>query len=259
MILQNKVAIITGSSRGIGKTIAQLFAREGASVVVNAVSEAGVRKVCEEIEAAGGKCLGVAADVSKAVNARTLADKTLAAFGHIDILVNNAGISRPFPLLELSENEWDAHMTVNVKTQFLCCQAVAGHMISRKSGKIINISSVAGHVAIPNFTAYSTSKGAVLMLTRALAVELGKYNINVNSVSPGLTMTDMSTEVMRKEPDIFAERVLRIPLRKVNDSEDIANAVLFLASAAADRITGQDIAVDGGCMASHPGNALPKD
>ncbi len=183
---------------------------------------------------------------------------TLDSFSKIDILVNNAAISRSMPTVELPESEWDAHININLKGQFLCSQAVGREMLKQKRGKIINISSVSGHRGVPAFVAYSASKDGVHALTRSLAIEWARYNINVNSVSPGMTMTEMMDGLMKQAPDMLRERVKRIPLKRPNQPEDIAKAVLFLASSESDNIIGQDIIVDGGCHALHGGITLPE-
>lgn len=258
MRLEKQVAIVTGAGQGIGQAIAITLAREGAAVVVNDVAPERADKVAQEIKSLGGQALAVTADVSKAEEVSMLVAKTLADYKKIDILVNNAGIARMIRLLEMTEADWDSHMNNNIKSQFLCSKAVIEHMVQQKRGKIINIASLAAHIGTPGLSAYGASKGGVAQFTKALAVEFGKYNIMVNAVSPGLTLTEMVKQAGKDRPD-FLEGMDRIPLRRAAEPEDIANTVLFLASAESDYITGQVLIVDGGLMAIHPRMVKPTD
>ncbi len=258
MRLEKQVAIVTGAGQGIGRAIALTLAREGATVVVNDIDLEKATKVAEEIKSQGGQALPVKADVSKGDEVNNLVEKTLESYKRVDILVNNAGIAKLTRLLELTEAEWDRTMNINIKGQFLCSKAVIAQMIKQERGKIVNIASLAAHIGAPGLAAYGASKGGVVQLTKALAVELGKYNIMVNAVSPGLTLTELIKSVVKDRPD-FIEGIDRIPLRRAAEPEDIANAVLFLASSDSDYITGQVIIVDGGLMAIHPRMVKPTD
>ena len=258
MRLKKQVAIVTGAGQGIGRAIALTLVREGATVVVNDIDLEKAEKVAEEIGAQGGQALPVQADVSKAKDVDILVKKTLDSYKRVDILVNNAGVAKMTRLLELTEAEWDRTMNINIKGQFLCSKAVIAQMIKQKRGKIVNIASLAAHIGAPGLAAYGASKGGVVQLTKALAVELGKYNIMVNAVSPGLTMTELIKSAVKDRPD-FIEGMDRIPLRRAAEPEDIANAVLFLASSESDYITGQVLIVDGGLMAIHPRMVKPTD
>ena len=258
MRLKKQVAIVTGAGQGIGRAVALTLAREGATVVVNDIDLEKAEKVAEEVSAQGGQALPVQADVSKAKDVDILVKKTLESYKRVDILVNNAGVAKMTRFLELTEAEWDRTMNINIKGQFLCSKAVIAHMIKQKRGKIVNIASLAAHIGAPGLAAYGASKGGVVQLTKALAVELGKYNIMVNAVSPGLTLTDLIKSAVKDRPD-FIEGIDRIPLRRAAEPEDIANAVLFLASSESDYITGQVIIVDGGLMAIHPRMVKPTD
>jgi len=258
MRLKKQVAIVTGAGQGIGRAIALTLAIEGATVVVNDIDPEKAEKVAEEVGAQGGQALPVQADVSKAKDVEILVKKTLDSYKRVDILVNNAGVAKMTRLLELTEAEWDRTMNINIKGQFLCSKAVIAHMIKQKKGKIINIASLSAHIGAPGLAAYGASKGGVVQLTKALAVEVGKYNIMVNAVSPGLTMTDLIKSAVKDRPD-FIEGMDRIPLRRAAEPEDIANVVLFLASSESDYITGQVIIVDGGLMAIHPRMVKPTD
>ncbi len=258
MKLEGQVAIVTGAGQGIGRAIALTLAREGATVVVNDIDLEKAEKVAEEIKSQGGQALPVQADVSVGDEVNNLVEKTLDSYKRVDILVNNAGVAKMTRFLELTEAEWDRTMNINIKGQFLCSKAVIAHMIKQKRGKIVNIASLAAHIGAPGLAAYGASKGGVVQLTKALAVELGKFNIMVNAVSPGLTMTDLIKSVVKDRPD-FIEGIDRIPLRRAAEPEDIANVVLFLASSESDYITGQVIIVDGGLMAIHPRMVKPTD
>jgi len=258
MRLKKQVAIVTGAGQGIGRAVALTLAREGATVVVNDIDLEKAEKVAEEIKSQGGQALPVQADVSVGDEVNNLVEKTLDSYKRVDILVNNAGVAKMTRFLELTEAEWDRTMNINIKGQFLCSKAVIAQMIKQKRGKIVNIASLAAHIGAPGLAAYGASKGGVVQLTKALAVELGKYNIMVNAVSPGLTLTDLIKSAVKDRPD-FIEGIDRIPLRRAAEPEDIANAVLFLASSESDYITGQVIIVDGGLMAIHPRMVKPTD
>ena len=258
MRLEGQVAIVTGAGQGIGRAIALTLAKEGAAVIVNDIDLERAKKVADEIKSLGGQALPIKADVSNREEVNTLVQKTLDNFKKIDILVNNAGTAKLTPTMELTEAEWDSTIDINLKGQFLCSQAVAKHMIKQKRGKIVNIASLAAHIGTPGLVAYSASKGGVIQLTKVLAVEWGKHNITVNAVSPGLTITELVKSVFKERPDVF-EGVERIPLKRLAMPEDIANAVLFLASPESDYISGQVLPVDGGTLAIHPRLVRPLD
>lgn len=251
MRLEGKVAIVTGAGQGIGEAIAYTLAKEGASIVVADINIESATKVADEIISQGGKAEPIRADVSNVKEVNKLIEQTVQKYRKIDILVNNAGIAKLTLALELSEDEWDKTIDVNLKGQLLCSQAAVKYMINQKYGKIVNIASGGGHAAIPGLTAYGASKAGIIQLTRTLAVEWGKYNININAVSPGLTMTPLAESTMKDNPD-FLKGIERIPLQRLAKPEDIANVVLFLASSESDYITGQTIIVDGGALAVHP-------
>jgi len=258
MRLEGQVAIVTGAGQGIGRAIALTLAKEGAAVTVNDINLDSAKKVAKEIKSQGGQAQPVKADVSNGEEVNTLVQKTLDGFKKIDILVNNVGITKVIPAMELTEAQWDSIININLKGQFLCSQAVARHMIKQKRGKIVNIAALSGRVATPGMAAYGASKGGVLQLTRVLAIEWAKYNINVNAVSPGVTITATVENILKQEPDFIKGYLERIPFRRAAKPEDIANAVLFLVSSEADDITGQEITVDGGTSALHPGFVRPE-
>jgi gluconate 5-dehydrogenase len=247
--LEGKVAIVTGSSRGIGRAIAEGLAGAGAAVTVNGRDPETTQAVADAIVAAGGKSLAVAADVSKAEDVERLIRTTADRFGRLDILVNNAGISPYYkPAETMTEDEWDDVMSVNLKGVFLCCQAAGRVMIPQKSGRIINMSSVAGKVALPRLIAYSAAKGAINQLTRVLAVEWAPHHILVNAIAPGYIETDL-TKGLRENPTRLDAMIGRIPLGRLGKATEIAGAAIYLASDAASYVTGQMLDIDGGWLA----------
>ena len=240
---------MTGSARGIGKAIAMTFASEGAAVVVNDILIEQAHQVVDEIKNQGGKAIAFKADVANRAEVHNLVKSTLENFGAIHILVNNAATTRHLPLLEITEEDWDVVLDVDLKGVFNCTQAVLSHMMEQQYGKIINISSVAGfsgsRVGMAN---YGVAKAGVIQLTKTTAMEAGPYGINVNSIAPGLVVTDLTYSRRSKEE---AERFIedgkeRAVLGRVGRPEDIANLALFLASDDSSYITGQVICCDGG-------------
>lgn len=238
-----KTAVITGSSQGIGRQIALEFAKNNYNVVINYnKSKNEALELIEKIKKLGGTSIAVQADVSKFQESQKLIDLSLNEFGKIDILVNNAGISLQKIFQDVSEAEWKNLFAVNVGSVFNCCSCVLKDMISRKSGKIINISSIWGMVGASMEVHYSASKAAVIGFTKALAKELGPSGINVNCVSPGVIDTKMNNFDQKTLDELKDET----PLRKIGSALDIAKTVLFLASSDADFITGQVISPNGG-------------
>lgn len=243
-----KVAIVTGGGRGIGPAIALGFADAGADVAVTSRTQAELDKVVKEIEATGRKGLAVAADIGRSADVKNVVKATLDKFGKIDILVNNAGYFPYSPFLDITEEEWDRVQDTNIKGQFLCAQAVARQMVKQgNGGKIVNTASIEAEFPITAGRAhYHASKGAVVNFTRGLAKELAQYKINVNAVAPGLTDTP-GVQSMTGGYSLasFGER---IPLGRLGKPEDMAWAALFLASDAAEYITGFTLFVDGGML-----------
>jgi NAD(P)-dependent dehydrogenase (short-subunit alcohol dehydrogenase family) len=245
--LKDRVAIITGAGRGIGRAIALGLSRDGASVVVSDINLAMAQSVAAEIAASGGQSLALETDVSAEPDALHLAIATLARFAKIDILVNNAGILATGPLLETTVEVWERTHAVNLKGVFLCTKAVLPAMMAQRSGRIINIASVAGKRGGGFFgnTCYSSSKGGVIAFTKGAAREAGPYNITVNAVTPAMIETDMISGM----PADKRESLLRtIPLGRTGSVEDVAAAVCFLASDGAGFMTGEIMDVDGGLM-----------
>jgi len=238
--LKDKVAIVTGARRGMGRTHAIALAKAGAKVIVSDISLEDCEKVVKEIERAGGKALAVKCNVSEKEEVADLIKKTVKEWGKIDILVNNAGICQFKPFLELTEEDWDRTIDINLKGYFLCAQAAAKEMVKQKSGVIINIASVAmGQVGVGfnNLAHYCASKGGIAGMTEALALELGSYNIRVNAISPGMIDTPMIAD-FKGDPKILEATLARVPLGRVGKPEEVSNLVLFLASGESSYITG---------------------
>lgn len=249
MKLKDKVAIVTGSGRGIGEAIAKKLCSEGAAIVVNDVRKEDAERVVREIEAQGGRALSVVADISNRTDVKRLVDKTLETFKSVHILVNNAAVTRHYPILEISEEDWDIVLDVDLKGAFNCTQAVMKHLIGQRYGKIVNISSVAGIGAGNDDSAnYSAAKAGIIALTKVTAREAGPFGVNVNCIAPGLIVTPLTFEKRGKEKanELIEQRKTVCVLRRVGTPEDIANPVLFLVCEDSSFISGQIIRVDGG-------------
>lgn len=247
MKLERKNAIVTGSGRGIGRAIALAFTREGARVAVTDINLESCNKVANEIRDLGGKAIAVECDVSSRAAVEAMAKRAVAEFGRIDILVNNAGIVGFKPFLELTEAEWDKMINVNLKGQFLCAQVAARDMVRNRWGRIINISSISSggcQIAFPMIAHYTASKAGVLGLTKALALELAPYGINVNAISPGA----VNTEIAQTSEEQKKATLARIPKGRIAEPEEIANLAVFLAAPESDYITGADVVIDGGWL-----------
>lgn len=246
--LNDKVMLVTGSGKGIGRGIAIAAAQMGAKVLLNSRTLADLEEVAGEIRSNGGEAEPVVFDVSQMDEIAHGAQAAIDVWGRIDVLVNNAGTNRPKPALELSEEDWDAIYDLNLKGLFFLTQTLVKPMIARKSGKIINISSTMGLVGGPLRTAYSGSKGGVVLLTKGLAVEWAPHNVTVNAVAPAFTRTPLAEGLLQRK-EFYEDVVRRIPMGRVGEVDEVVGAVLFLASEAANWITGQTIAVDGGWVA----------
>jgi len=243
MRLTDKVAIVTGAARGLGRTFSIALAREGAKIM--AIDIADLEGTVREVESLGGIAKGFRADVSDEEDSIKIAEETHKSFGRIDILINNAAIIYGLvrkPFFEIDPKEWDKVMTVNLKGPWLCTRAVFPYMKQQGKGKIINLSSETFFTGSHGFVHYVASKGGVVGLTRALAVELGPHNITINAIAPGFTDTESSRSI----EDVTKYDVSRTPLNRLEQPKDLVGAVIFLASDESDFITGQTVLVDGG-------------
>lgn len=245
MKLKDKVAIVTGSARGIGRAIALELVRNGAKLVICDLNMDDIQIVVDQFTEMGGEAKGFVSNVTQAEEAQQLIDKTIEAFGKVDILVNNAGITRDNLLMRMKEDEWDAVIAVNLKGTYNCIRAIAKPFIKQRSGKIINLASVVGQIGNAGQVNYSASKAGVIGLTKSVAKELAARNVLVNAIAPGFIQTDMTAKLTEKAKE---ELTNAIPLGKLGQPEDVAKVVLFLASDDAAYITGQVINVDGGMV-----------
>lgn len=249
--LKNKVAIVTGARRGMGRTHALVLAEAGAKVVVADISKEECEKVVEEIKKAGGEALAVKCDVTKKAEVDEMVRSAINKWGRVDILVNNAGIAKMMPFLEMTEEDWDKTMDINLKGYFFCAQACAKEMAKQKSGVIVNIASIAmgqQGAGFPALVHYCASKGGIAAMTEALASELAPYNIRVNAIAPGVIDTPMVRESEMDEKAIEG-MLMRVPMHRMGRPEEISSAVLFLASDASSYMTGSVVVVDGGWLA----------
>jgi 3-oxoacyl-[acyl-carrier protein] reductase len=247
--LADKVALVTGAGRGIGKAIAATMAKAGADVLVNDLKAEDCKQTATSIQESGRRAAIVEGDISSENSVRGIVEKGVANFGKIDILVNNAGVVGRKPVFDTEETDWDRLIDVNLKGTFLCSKHVARSMKEQGvKGRIVNISSIMGEVALPPRPAYCASKGGIIALTRDLAAELAQYGINVNSVAPGWVETDLTASYFAQK-EVHDYLIERIPLRRFCQPEEIANVVCFVSSEYGRYITGQVIFVDGGWTA----------
>lgn len=245
MRLKDKVAIITGSTKGIGKETAKVFAREGAKVVICGTNEALISSGVEELKEMGAEVLGFKVDVSKRAQVDEMVAGVKAAWGRIDILVNNAGITADAMFRKMTEEQFDKVININLKGVFNCAQAVLDTMLEQGSGVILNSSSVVGLYGNIGQTNYAAAKWGVIGMTKTWAKELGRKGIRVNAVAPGFIMTPMTEAVPEKVLDMMKEKA---PLQRLGKPEDVANAFLYLASDEASFVTGTVLSVDGGLV-----------
>lgn len=243
MDFTEKKALVTGSGGGIGKSIALLLADMGADIVVNDVSIENAQQTADEIISKGQKAIVSNANVIYDTQVKEMFESCASEFGRIDILVNNAGITKDSLLMDMREDQWDQVMDVNLKGVFLCCRYAAKMMSEQQYGKIINISSASGQIGNIGQANYAASKGGVISFTKTLAKELARYNINVNAVAPGFIRTPMTETVPEK---VINYLIGQIPLSRMGEPEEIANAVTFLASDMSSYITGQVLSINGG-------------
>jgi 3-oxoacyl-[acyl-carrier protein] reductase len=243
MRLKDKVAVVTGSARGLGKAMVLRMAAEGANVVVTDINYAACIAVKNEIETAGGTAAAIKCDVTDREDVAALIEETVNLFSKVDILVNNAGITRDAQMIKMTDAQWDAVLNTNLKSMFLCSQAVCQPMVRQGYGRIINISSIAGEEGNFGQTNYSAAKAGAIGITKTLSKELGRKGITVNAIAPGFILTEMSEAIPEK---VKEQLIARIPLARAGRPDEIASAVVFLASDEAAFISGHVLNVNGG-------------
>ncbi len=245
MLLKDKVSIVTGGARGIGREIALAFAREGSDIALCDVNADALELTRKEVESVGRSCLVAVVDVTKGVEVDSFVQKTLDKFKKIDILVNNAGITRDGLLVRMSESDWDAVLGVNLKGAFNCTKAVSKIMMKQRDGRIVNMASIIGIMGNAGQANYAASKGGLIAFTKTVAKELASRNVRANAIAPGFIQTDMTAKLTE---EVKSEMLKHIPLGKLGTPADVANLALFLASDDSAYITGQVVQVDGGMV-----------
>jgi 2-deoxy-D-gluconate 3-dehydrogenase len=243
------VAVVTGASRGLGRAIAVAFAAAGAHVALAARSRPDLEETARQVEVHGVKALVAPTDVSRYDDVEALMQRAVGTLGRLDIVVNNSGVAKVVPLAEATPEDWRAIIDVNLTGVFNGCRAAARHLIGQRSGKIINLASVLGAVGLPGYTLYSASKGGVIALTRTLAVEWARHNVQVNAIAPGWFVTDMN-EAAFSNPDVNERLTRDIPMRRTGRLEEIGPLAVYLASPASEFMTGQTLFLDGGHSAA---------
>ncbi len=243
--LRGQVALVTGASKGLGRSMSMALAEAGADIVMVARGPVKLAEAEKEVADMGVRTLAIAADVTVAEDVEKMVGKALAKFGKIDILVNNVGTYIGKPIVESTTEEWLDMINTNLTTTYLCCRTVGKHMIERKRGKVVNMAAAIGALGARNASAYCASKGGVIQLTRALAVEWAKYGITVNAIAPGTMETEI-TKKMLEDPKVRKAVEGKIPMKRIGYPSDLAGAVIFLSASGSDYITGQTMFVDGG-------------
>lgn len=242
--LSGRTALVTGGSKGLGRTIALALARAGADVAIAARTQADLDVAADAIRALGRAALPVAADVTDEPSIRAMVERVLRDFGKIDILVNNAGVADQRAVVDMDAAYWDQVISINVRGPMLCCKHVGPHMIARRAGKVINVGSVLSSRVARYMSAYATSKAAIVQFTRALALEWIRHNVQVNALCPGYFLTDMNTEFFTSKKG--KEFIAKLPIGRLGDPRELEGAAVFLASDAASYVTGAALYVDGG-------------
>lgn len=243
------MAVVTGASRGLGRAIAVAFAEAGAHVALAARSRPDLDETARQVEAHGVTALVVPTDVSRYDEVDALIQRAAGSLGRLDIVVNNSGVAKVVPLAEATPEDWRAIIDVNLTGVFNGCRAAARHLIAQRAGKIINLASVLGAVGLPGYTLYSASKGGVIALTRTLAVEWARHNVQVNAIAPGWFVTDMN-EAAFSDPHVNERLTRDIPMRRTGRLEEIGPLAVYLASPASEFMTGQTLFLDGGHSAA---------
>jgi NAD(P)-dependent dehydrogenase (short-subunit alcohol dehydrogenase family) len=247
--IDGKVALVTGGSRGLGRAIAEALATAGARVAISARQLQSARRAADEVAAASGQtAMGLAADVTVRSDVEAMVGRILEGFGRLDILVNNAGINIRGPIEQLSEADWDAVVDTNLKGPWLCCRAVAEPMKAQRWGRVINVSSMLGEIALPGRSPYAASKGGLTLLTKTLALEWAPHGINVNALCPGPFATEINTPLLN-DPAARAQMEANVPLARWGDPAELGPAAVFLASDASSFMTGATLFIDGGYTA----------
>jgi NAD(P)-dependent dehydrogenase (short-subunit alcohol dehydrogenase family) len=249
MLLKGKKVLVTGAAAGIGQSIAKRMSEEGATLALADIKEKEGRALESELSKEGGTAFFIPVDLANVASIRKMVETAISRMGQIDVLVNNGGVTQRLGLFEIDEEKWDWIQSINTRGLFFCLQAVALHMKERHSGKIINMASIGGKgVKGTSNASYSASKAAAIAIARVAAQELGPFNINVNSICPGLTRTEMLADLEKANPALLDSVRSMAALKRINEPVDVANAVVFLSSSLADNITGQSLNVDSGIL-----------